>query len=52
MVGNLDRVLCSIGSSGLAIDSGGISLTGGFGMTTLGGEAGGWSTWGRAEGAN
>ena len=40
MVGNLDRVLCSIGSSGLAIDSGGINMARSFGMTTLGGEAG------------
>ena len=34
-VGNLDRVRREIVSSGLAMDSGGISMAGGFGMTTL-----------------
>ena len=47
MVGNLDRVRRAIFSSGLAMDSGGISMAGGFGMNTLGGEAGGRSSWGR-----
>ena len=28
----------------------GISMAGGFGMTTLGGEAGGWYFWGRRIG--
>ena len=28
----------------------GISMAGGFGMTTLGGDAGGWSSWGRRIG--
>ena len=44
MVGNLDRVHHAIGSYGPAMDSGGISMAGGFGMTTLGGEAGGRSS--------
>ena len=50
MVGNLDRVRHAIVSSGLAWDSGGIIMAGGFGMTTLGGKAGGWSSWGRRIG--
>ena len=50
MVGNLDRVRRVIGSSGLVMDSGGISMAGGFGMTTLVGEAGGWYSWGRRTG--
>ena len=50
MVGNLDRVRRAIGSSWLAMDSCGISMAGGFGMTTLGGEAGGRSSWGRRIG--
>ena len=28
----------------------GTSMAGGFGMTTLGGDAGGWSSWGRRIG--
>ena len=40
MVGNLERLHCAIGSYGLAMDSGGISMDEGFGMTTLGGDAG------------
>ena len=47
MVGNMDRLCRAIGSSVLAMDSGGISMSGGFGMTTLGGEPGGLSSWRR-----
>ena len=50
MEGTLDRVRRAIGSSWLAV---GICCTGmscGFGMTTLGGDAGGWSSWGRLLG--
>ena len=50
MVGTLYRVRRAIGSSGLAMDSGGISMASGFGMTNLGGEAGGWYSWGRRIG--
>ena len=50
MVGNLDRVRRAMGSSGLEMDSAGIIMAGGFGMTTFGGEAGGWSSWGRRIG--
>ena len=50
MVGNLDRVRRTIGSSGPAMDSGGTSMTGVFGMATLGGEAGGRYSWGRRIG--
>ena len=28
----------------------GVSMAGGFGMTTLGDDAGGWSSWGRRMG--
>ena len=44
MVENLDRVRRAIGSYGLAMDSGGIIMAGGFGMINLGGESGGWSS--------
>ena len=50
MEGNLDHVRRAIGSSGLEMDSGGISMARGFGTTTLGGEAGSRSSWGRRIG--
>ena len=40
MEGKWDRVRHAIGSSGLAVGICGIRMTGGFGMTTLGGDAG------------
>ena len=46
IVGNLDRVRRTIGSSGPEMDSGGTSMTGVFGMDTLGGAYGGWSSCG------
>ena len=50
MVGNLDRVHRAIDSSILVMDSGGISMAGGFGMTTIVGKAGGRSSWGQRIG--
>ena len=50
MEGTLDRVQRAIGSSWLTV---GICWTGmacGFGMTTLGGDKGGWSSWVRRLG--
>ena len=47
MEGKLDRVRRAIGSSGLAVGICGIGMSGGFGMTTLGGDAGGRFSWGR-----
>ena len=50
MEGKLDRVRRAIGSSWLEV---GICCTGmacGFGMTTLGGDTGVWSSWGRRLG--
>ena len=41
MEGKKDRVRRSIGSSGLAVGICGIGMSGGFGMTNLGGDAGG-----------
>ena len=41
MEGKRDRVRRAIGSSGLAVGICGIGMSGGFGMTTLGGDAGG-----------
>ena len=37
----------AIGSSGLAVGICGIGMSSGFGMTTLGGDAGGRYSWGR-----
>ena len=42
--GKLERVRCEIGSSGLAVGIGGTGISSGFGMTTLGGDVGGWSS--------
>ena len=50
MEGKLDRVQRAIGSSGLAVGICGIGMSGGFGMTTLGGDTEGWSSWGRSIG--
>ena len=47
MEGNRYRVLRAIGYSGLAVGICVIGTSGGFGMTTLGGDAGGWYSWGR-----
>ena len=46
----LDRVRRAVGSSGLAVGIFGISISGGFGMTTLGGDAGGRFSWVRRIG--
>ena len=48
--GKLDRVGGAIGSSGLAVSICGTGLSGNFGMATLGGDAGGRSSWGRRIG--
>ena len=45
-----DCVQHAIGSSGLVVGVGGIGMSGGFGMTTLGSGAGGRSFWGRRIG--
>ena len=50
MAGNWERVCREMGSSGLVVGVGGISLSGGFGMTTLGSGAGGLSSQGRRIG--
>ena len=50
MEGKRDRVRRAIGSSGLVVGICGISMSGGVGMTTLGGDAGGWSSRGRRIG--
>ena len=42
-----DRVRRAIGSSGLAVGFCGIGMSGGFGMTTLGGDTGGRYSCGR-----
>ena len=47
MAGKRDRVHRAMGSSGLVVDVGGIGMSGGFGMTTLGRGAGGLSLRGR-----
>ena len=41
MEGKWDRVRRAIGSYGLVVGMGGIGMSGGFGMTTLGSGAGG-----------
>ena len=43
LAGNWERMRRAIGSSGIVVGVSGISLSGGFGMTTLGGGAGGLS---------
>ena len=50
MAGKWDRVRRAMGSSGLGVGVVGIGLSGGFGMTTLGGGAGGLSSRGRRIG--
>ena len=50
MEGNLDRVQHAIGSSGLVVGICVIIMSGGFGMTNLGGDAGGRYSWGRRIG--
>ena len=50
MEGKLDRVRRAIGSSGLAVDIRGTGISGGFGTTNLGGDAGGRSSWVRRIG--
>ena len=50
MEGKHDRVRRAIGFSGLAVGICGIGISGGVGMTTLGGDAGGWSSWGQRIG--
>ena len=50
MEGKRDRVRRAIGSSGPVVGVGGIGISGGFGMTTLGSGAGGRSSWGRRIG--
>ena len=50
MEGKRDHMRRAIGSSGLAVGVCGIGMSGGFGMTTLGGDAGGRSSWGRRIG--
>ena len=50
MEGKRDRVQRAIGSSGLAVGICGIGMSGVFGMTTLGGDAGGRSYRGRRMG--
>ena len=44
MAGKWDHVRCAMGSSGLVVGVGGIGLSGGFGITTLGSGAGGLSS--------
>ena len=41
MAGKRDRLRLAMGSSGLGVGEVGIGLSGGFGMTTLGGGTGG-----------
>ena len=50
MTGKWDRVRHAMGSSGLGVCVGGIGLSGGFGMTTLGSGAGGLSLRGQRIG--
>ena len=50
MEGKLDRVRRAICSSGLAVGTCSTGMAGGFGMTTLGGDAGGRSSLGRRIG--
>ena len=47
MDGKLDLVRRAISSSGLAVGICGTGISGGFGMTNLGGDAGGRCSWGR-----
>ena len=50
MEGKRDRVRRAIGSSGPVVGVGGIGISGGFGMTTLGSGVGGLSSQGRRIG--
>ena len=50
MEGKRDHMRRAIGSSGLLVGVGGIGMSGGFGMTTLGSGAGGRSLQGRRIG--
>ena len=50
MAGKWDRVRRAMGYSGLGVGVVGIGLSGGFGMTTLGGGAGGLSSRGQRIG--
>ena len=50
MEGKRDRVRRAIGSSGLSVGICGIGMSGGVGMTTLGGDAGGRSSQGQRIG--
>ena len=50
MDGKQDRVSRAMRSSGLVVGVGGIGMSGGFGMTTLGSGAGGRSSRGRCIG--
>ena len=50
MEGNLDRVRCAIGSSRLVVGICVIGMYGGFGITILGCDAGGRSSWGHRIG--
>ena len=50
MEGKRDCVRRAVGSSGLVVGVGGIGISGGAGMTTLGSGAGGWYSWGRRIG--
>ena len=50
MAGKRDCVRRAMGSSGLVVGVGGIGMSGGFGMTTLGSGAGGRSSRGRCIG--
>ena len=50
MEGKQDRVPRAIGSSGLVVGVGGIGMSSGFGMTTLGSGTGGWYSQGRRIG--
>ena len=50
MEGKRYHVRRALGSSGLAVGICGIGMSGGVGMTTLGGNAGGWSSQGRRIG--
>ena len=50
MEGKWDRVRRAIGYSGVVVGICGIGMSSCFGMTTLGGDAGGWSSCGQRLG--
>ena len=50
MEGKWDHVRRAIGSSGPVVGICSIGMSGGFGMTTLGGDVGGWYSRGRLIG--